>query len=750
MIETCADHARRRSIASHQIGTTVRVENFFGKIPVRKQTAEKNASKCLAGIRKLLQAYALTRPKVRLQLRVLKAQSEKSNFTYGPGAGGATVQDAAFKVIGKEPASQCSWADLEAEPFEIRALLPSPDAAPSKISNVGHFLSIDYRPVTTTRGFFKTIVKRVVDKIRDSSDTLSAVKDPFFVLNIICPQGSYDPNVEPAKDDVIFDDGDHVLKVLDELLSAVYPNRLPEEVIEDLPIQAAMERHADADESIVKKRNLPDGQLLEGVFDADDDLETLEGYPSSHRHAPAKGHDQRGASNQEDDADDQLPKMLANINELKVLEARVNIWRSSMYGCDEDDLELFAMEEQTRPASAEAEFQKDPQKSLNPWTIAKLNVPVKPRVTATTDPDRRLPTPRARSVSPAPSRRSYTTQADRRLTPLPSDEKQLPSLPWQSHVRKEVPFIAGQMFPEWGRRQQSQLTGLPSPLASSDPVQEISQQKVQRQKQTNRSPTINKAPVPPSRIFNSNSEYGPGPYRRQKRPQNPKSKGRDLQELLTGPSHVPQNAALLSQGEPTEVTVSDNQIEGDFRAHLRQAGEGLSLQYAHRVMARHPETEDQATSPNVPLAINGPWTSINAALEQTVEPIPHSLSKRGRNIKSKRTKSSTPPLERVPDGCETQHIVQHMMLSSAKLESLDYFFSRKINDLNYGEPAEYTYSDLPDRFSESMLLGMGLKAVDMLRSRLRQAEQSGDEGVILTYVGTLARLERTEDVDVVA
>ncbi len=144
-----------------------------------------------------------------------------------------------------------------------------------------------------------------------------------------------------------------------------------------------------------------------------------------------------------------------------------------MYGCDDDDLSPFAMEEHTRPASADAELRKDAQKGLNPWTIAKFNVPVKPWVAASTNPDHDLRTLRARSVSPAPSRGSYTTQTDGRLTPLPSDDTQLPSLPWQSHIRKEARCIASQMFPGRDRRQQKQMTGLPSPLASSDPVQEI-------------------------------------------------------------------------------------------------------------------------------------------------------------------------------------------------------------------------------------------------------------------------------------
>lgn len=47
-------------------------------------------------------------------------------------------------------------------------------------------------------------------------------KDPFLYLHIICPSGSYDVNVEPAKDDVLFTDADFVIAKLERFLSSVY------------------------------------------------------------------------------------------------------------------------------------------------------------------------------------------------------------------------------------------------------------------------------------------------------------------------------------------------------------------------------------------------------------------------------------------------------------------------------------------------------------------------------------------------
>ena len=47
-------------------------------------------------------------------------------------------------------------------------------------------------------------------------------KDPFLYLHIICPSGSYDVNVEPAKDDVLFADADFIIAKLERFLSSVY------------------------------------------------------------------------------------------------------------------------------------------------------------------------------------------------------------------------------------------------------------------------------------------------------------------------------------------------------------------------------------------------------------------------------------------------------------------------------------------------------------------------------------------------
>ncbi|KAF2085675.1 hypothetical protein K490DRAFT_11482, partial [Saccharata proteae CBS 121410] len=207
--------------ASHPVGTTVRAIDFFSAFPVRKQAALKHSPKVLAKIKHLMKSYALARPAVRLSLRVLKAKNDKSNWVYAPKPG-AGLEDAVLKVVGKDCALQCEWSVVESDGFGMRAFLPKADAKVTHISGLGQFISIDARPVSSTRGALKQISSVFKAKVRKASPQLQDIKDPFLCLSIVCPPGSYDPNIEPGKDDVLFDDSQAVLDFFEELLDSFY------------------------------------------------------------------------------------------------------------------------------------------------------------------------------------------------------------------------------------------------------------------------------------------------------------------------------------------------------------------------------------------------------------------------------------------------------------------------------------------------------------------------------------------------
>ena len=92
------------------------------------------------------------------------------------------------------------------------------------MSNVGHYLSIDSRPVSCTRGTLQQVISSYKSHLRSATSSQDNVKiwDPFLCLNITCPPGSYDPNVEPAKDDVLFTNSESFLGIVERFFDKIY------------------------------------------------------------------------------------------------------------------------------------------------------------------------------------------------------------------------------------------------------------------------------------------------------------------------------------------------------------------------------------------------------------------------------------------------------------------------------------------------------------------------------------------------
>ncbi|KAK4239450.1 hypothetical protein C8A03DRAFT_14151 [Achaetomium macrosporum] len=218
--------------AGAPVGTTVCVTRLFSSLPVRLRVAIKEAPKNLAKIKQLLQSYALARPWIRLRFAVLKTPN--LSWSYAPAPGGS-VMEAAMQIFSTELASQCIFetfptgtSQSKAEPTKtlvFEALLPRSGADPQKI-NQGAFLSIDSRPVSTKRSTAKKLIfifKTKIGNYLSRSHSGDVPKEPFIRLNIRCPPGTYDVNIEPSKDDVLFKEEQHVLDQFESFLSLVYP-----------------------------------------------------------------------------------------------------------------------------------------------------------------------------------------------------------------------------------------------------------------------------------------------------------------------------------------------------------------------------------------------------------------------------------------------------------------------------------------------------------------------------------------------
>lgn len=305
----------------------MKISKFFEHTPVRKQNAIKNSTKVLSKIRRLVKAYALARPNIRLHLRILKAPTNKGDFTYAPTLN-SNIKDAVIKVISKDCALECDLTTINDEGFAIQAVLPRVSADVSKISYHGTFISIDGRPVSHSRGTIRSIVGVFKERLQKTSPTPIFGNDSFLCMNITCPLGSYDPNIEPAKDDVLFEDSDVVLRLVQKLLASHYP---------------------DLDKQVDISRPVVSPQQPQDNFASHETVDMSHIVPSAEGEEIASSMAQDG------------PR-----------------WRSTMYGIDEEDLEL--MKEEGPSVLIHDEEGSRAIDVSNPWTIARMNAPTRPKV----------------------------------------------------------------------------------------------------------------------------------------------------------------------------------------------------------------------------------------------------------------------------------------------------------------------------------------------------------------------------------
>ncbi|RYP14870.1 hypothetical protein DL765_006088 [Monosporascus sp. GIB2] len=231
-------------VAQHQktsapIGTTVRITELFGRLPVREQVATKESTKTLDKIRDLLQSYAMARPTLKLALKVL--QNPKQNWSYSPKRS-VDVGEAVLQIFGKEVSAHCfekiflidgPWPEARSpdddqsasrtNSYTFEAYIMDPDANPCRVPK-HHFFSVDGRPVSAKRGTMKKILDvyvKTLDTMRDGPPS-ERCRGHFIRLNIICPSGSYDANIEPCKDEVLFTDEQFLLDGFEGLCTEVY------------------------------------------------------------------------------------------------------------------------------------------------------------------------------------------------------------------------------------------------------------------------------------------------------------------------------------------------------------------------------------------------------------------------------------------------------------------------------------------------------------------------------------------------
>lgn len=92
----------------------------------------------------------------------------------------------------------------------------------SRLELSNKYVSIDGRPVTAERGVMKELSQTYKAYLRNTISGISNPAKQFLYLRLTCPRGSYDVNIEPAKDQVLFEDHAKVLQLFEQLCVNVY------------------------------------------------------------------------------------------------------------------------------------------------------------------------------------------------------------------------------------------------------------------------------------------------------------------------------------------------------------------------------------------------------------------------------------------------------------------------------------------------------------------------------------------------
>jgi DNA mismatch repair protein MutL len=364
-VSTALKIDQRGAVEAHErgslpTGTTVKVTDFMKSNPVRKQVALKNAEKNLTKVKQMLQSYAFARPGVRISFKVLKAKNESANWVYAPKPG-ANAEDVALKIAGTCCTSQCTWSIVEDQGYTAHAFLPKIDADGSKLSSLGCFISIDSRPISSSIGIAKQLAKLFRETLKKANSSFESVKDPFMNLQLSCPPATYDANVEPAKDDVLFEDPDIVLNLARRLVNAVY------HADDNVDLQGKSVTNSSVPEAI--SLSSTQEPLSPGTQAALDELSShidLEAANINHGQA-AQGFNTI-PSLQEESLGGSRPLVASQM------------FRSIIYGCDKEDIDLCDARPPTGRTEADFEELRQAREYVNlsnPWVIAKMNAPTK-------------------------------------------------------------------------------------------------------------------------------------------------------------------------------------------------------------------------------------------------------------------------------------------------------------------------------------------------------------------------------------
>lgn len=685
------------------VGTTVKITGFVKAYPVRNQTALRTSEKCLKKIKRMLQEYAFARPHVRFSLGVLKG-SNKIGWTYAPKPDGG-VEDAALKIVGGPCTSQCMLTTMEDRGFTLIAMIPRPDAEVSKINNHGAFLSVDKRPLSTMRGTPKQIMKIFREGMKRVHAASDRITDPFVYLDIACPSASYDANVEPVKDDVVFEEPTLVLQLVRQLAGGVYPAQLsPRLAVAASGATTMLPQQCEDTNRLPRDRTTVEESVAEPQSTMVESRSTVEQRP---------GDGIRELVNDWDDGHDSHEESTTR-----------QAFRPNMYGCDEEDIDLMDARPPTGQSERDAAEQREARRDINlsnPWVMAKMRAATKryepqsddvdvqhvdnlelpeqlradPKSAHADDPTG-LPTPRPSSPLLPPR----TMRMPEHFTNLPYEydaraigahslspaEMILPSSSVSVRGEAENGFTGGYS-------QTPAQTFHPSPQylgpLSGTPLDAIPSQRPRANVRRQHKPTsVNKPFVSPlvnqsprEKVWfdhlassgNADNRYAKKRQHHQHRDNGLVVQG-ELGELLEDPRPLtPPRRNRDMRDYVARLDMSEHASTAGLTQSSAKRGQVTSVRHSSVAPSEntaHPTKRRKSSETHVMREISGNAGDFNEVIRPRTSNRIGLMRKRTSEGKVRRTKSSLLPLERVPKGQGTHRLVVKKEFNRSQLPAL--------------------------------------------------------------------------------
>lgn len=214
--------------------------------------------------------------------------------------------------------------------------------------------------MSCTRGTFKQIIDLYKSYLGSGTlvDSFNKPRDPILCMHISCPRASYDVNVEPAKDDVLFMNVDFVLGLVEQFFKDIYGD-IPAKSVRTATSAASSTKSRGFEILLARKREPP-----ASAPNQTSPLKTVGGrsnYLSAEdRHVGDVTADIESAIGHSMANRREIRRPNTNLDAVNMLSSPLHANRRTDRAHDLDGEEAL----------------RDPSVS-NPWTFAKINTPIR-------------------------------------------------------------------------------------------------------------------------------------------------------------------------------------------------------------------------------------------------------------------------------------------------------------------------------------------------------------------------------------